>query len=62
MPTIHISKELMNQINENKRSDEEPPTRVLERMIDYDIDTLEQKITDKVEEKIMDKVVSEALE
>jgi len=57
MPTIHVSDDLMEEIKANKRSDDEPPTLVLERMLDMDQDQIEQL----VENKILEHVVEDAL-
>lgn len=57
MPTIHVSKRVMEEI-ESRRKDDEPPTDVLERIINRDMSEVE----DIVEKKIIELVVPEALE
>ena len=54
MPTIHVSDELMKEIEANKRSDNEPPTLVLERMLDMDQDQIEQIVKDKILEHVVE--------
>jgi hypothetical protein len=47
----------MKEIKANQRSKDEPPTQVLERMLEIDTSRLEQMIEDKILEHVVDEAI-----
>lgn len=49
MPTIHVSDDLMEEIEAQKNSKDEPPTVTLKRMLDMDKDGVRQIVRSELE-------------